>query len=93
MLKAALYCRTTVTTKAMRELNLQEYQRSEPLPLSVSERDTLRGVLCSVAIEPVAGTDAEYYLTPGATVGAVEVGDLSVFIHPKIDIPKLLSLA
>lgn len=77
----------------MRELNLQEYQRSDPLPLSVSERDALRGVLCSVTIEPAAGTDAEYYLTPGATVGAVEIDSLSVLIHPKIEIPKLLSLA
>ena len=93
MLKAALHCRTTVTTKAMRELNLQEYQQSGPLPLSVSERDALRGALCSVAIEPAAGTSAEYYLTPGATVGAVEVGELSVLIRPKISIPKLLSLA
>ena len=34
-----------------------------------------------------------YTLTPGSTVGAVEVGDLSVLIRPKIGIPQLVSLA
>ena len=32
-------------------------------------------------------------MTPGSTVGAVEFGDLSVLIEPKIGIPKLLSMA
>ena len=32
-------------------------------------------------------------LRPGSTVGAVEIGDLSVLIRPKIGIPQLLSLA
>lgn len=77
----------------MRELNLREYQRSGPLPLSVSERDALRQVVPSVAIEPAPGTEAHYYLTPGATVGAVNIGGLSALIQPKIGIPKLLSLA
>ena len=36
---------------------------------------------------------ANTVLTPGSTVGAVELGDLSVFIEPKIGIPQLLSMA
>ena len=36
---------------------------------------------------------AAYVLKPGSTVGAVEIGDLSVLIRPKIPIPQLLSLA
>ena len=77
----------------MRELNLQEYQQSEPYPLSVAERDDLQAVLPSLTIVPAAGEDAEYHLTPGSTVGAVEIDDLSVLIQPKIGIPQLLSLA
>ena len=42
---------------------------------------------------PAAGEDAAYHLTPSSTVGAVEIGDLSVLIRPKIGIPQLLSLA
>ena len=37
--------------------------------------------------------EGSYDLTPGSTVGAVEVGDLSVVIEPKIGISQLLSLA
>ena len=47
----------------------------------------------SLTIEPASGEDAAYHLTPGSTVGAVEIGDLSVLIQPKIGIPQLLSLA
>ena len=76
----------------MRQVDLQEYQRSEPLPLPVAERDALREHLPSLTIEPATGTEGEYTLTPGSTVGAVDVGGLSVLIEPKIGIPQLLSL-
>ena len=76
----------------MRQVDLQEYQRSEPLPLPVAERDALREHLPSLTIEPATGTEGEYTLTPGSTVGAVQVGGLSVSIKPKIGIPQLLSL-
>ena len=74
----------------MREINLQEYRRSEPIKLSVAERDALARV---VAIEPALGEDSTYILTPGSTIGAVEIGGLSVLIEPKIGIPQVLSLA
>ncbi|MCY3934096.1 MAG: hypothetical protein OXH70_20525, partial [Acidobacteria bacterium] len=74
----------------MREIDLREYDTSGPFPLSPAERDTLGKI---VAVTPVADTASEYTLTPGSTVGALEVGDLSVRIQPKIGIPQLLSLA
>lgn len=74
----------------MRQINLTEYVQSAPHPLSAAERDALRKLL---AIEPAEGAEAAYHLTPGSTVGAVEVGGLSVLIRPKIGIPQLLSLA
>ena len=78
----------------MGQIDLREYEKSEPLPLSVAERDGLREIL-SLAIEraDTASAEAEYHLTPGSTVGAVEIGDLSVLIRPKIGIRQLLSLA
>ena len=52
-----------------------------------------RMCLPSVSFEPVKGKGNTYRLRPGSTVGALEIGDLSVLITPKIGIPQLLSLA
>ena len=77
----------------MRRIDLQEHRPSGPHRLSVAERDALQETLPSLTIEPAMATEGEYYLKPGSTVGAVEVGELSVLIRPKIGIPQMLSLA
>ena len=77
----------------MRQLDLQEYVPSAPVQLSVTERDRLRDVLSSLTIEPAPGEDGAYRLTPGSTIGALEIGDLSVSILPKLDISRVLFLA
>ena len=77
----------------MREIDLQEYAESAPLCLSVDERDALARPDFGIAIAPVEGVADRYTLTPGSTVGAVEIGGLSVRITPKIGIRQLLSLA
>ena len=77
----------------MRQIDLREYESSEPLHLAVSERDELKGAMPSLTVEPAKGAEGRYHLTPGSVVGAVEIGDLSVLISPKISIPQLLSLA
>ncbi len=77
----------------MRQLDLREYEASEPYRLSIQERDELTDALPSLSIEPAVGERADYRLTPGSTVGALEFGGLSVLIEPKISIPQLLSLA
>ena len=87
----------------MREINLQEWQWSSPVSLSAGERDALLSLKAwdsangrqsrVVTIEPVAGTENRYHLRPRSTIGAVEIGDLSVLIKPKITINQVLSLA
>ena len=77
----------------MREINLQEYQQSGPFQLSAGERDLLMERGFDIDVEPAAGSNTEYHLRAGSTVGALQVGNLSVLIEPKIGIPKLLSLA
>lgn len=74
----------------MRELDLREYERSDAVGVRVPERDALRAFL---SIEPAPGTESMYYLTPGSTVGALEVGDLSVSIQPKLPVSRVLYLA
>ena len=80
--------------RAMRRIDLREYEESE-YKLSDAERDALLGEARSLdlSITPVAGEGKAYRLRPGSTVGAVEIGGLSVLIEPKIGIPQLLSLA
>ena len=78
----------------MRQFDLEEYEPSAPVRLSVAERDALRAIP-SLAVEraDIEDSRAAYILKPSSTVGAVEIGDLSVLIKPKIPIPQLLSLA
>ena len=77
----------------MRQIDLREYERSKPYKLSADEREALRDSELSLTIEDAENGDGWYTLRPGSTVGAVEFGDLSVLIRPKIGIPQLLSLA
>lgn len=77
----------------MKQINLQEYHDSKQALLTVSDRDLINDALPSVSIEPVKGKGNTYILRPGSTVGALEIGDMSVLIEPKIGIPQLLSLA
>jgi len=77
----------------MRRINLQEHTTSQvPLRLSSAQRRQLQEVVPSLTFDP-AEMEGMYLLRPGSVVGAVEVGDLSILIHPKIGIPQLLSLA
>ena len=60
------------------------------MALKSAQRDALAPW---VGITPARGTDAQYLLKPEAVVGTFELGDLSVFIRPKLDIPKLIFIA
>ena len=77
----------------MRQINLREFASAE-YTLSMAERDTLldHATRLSLTVTPISG-GGSHRLTAGATVGAVEMDDLSVLIEPKIPIPQLLSLA
>lgn len=74
----------------MRKLDLKEHERSGPEELSVEERDALSDFL---TVEPAIGEHSKYHLTPSSTVGALEVGDLSVSIQPKLPVARVLYLA
>ena len=77
----------------MRAIDLREHERSGPWPLSAAERDALRKVVRDLVVEPAEGREGEYHLKPGSWVGAVEIGDLSVSIRPKLEIARVLFLA
>ena len=87
----------------MRKLNLREWERKDDVALTLDERDALIALRAEdsesdqqarvIRVEPVAGTQDQYSLRPNSIIGAVEVGDLSVLIEPKIDIRQVLALA
>ena len=74
------------------DIDLREYQTSEPIALRPAQRDALASW---VGVAPALGGADEglYLLTPGSCVGALELGDLSVLIRPKLGIPKVIFLA
>ena len=78
----------------MRQIDLEEYQASQSIPLTVVERDALMELSgAGLNIELVKGEVDKYTLTPGSTVGNVHIGELDIRIRPKIGMPQLLSLA
>ena len=93
----------TQTTATMRQINLREWERSSNVQLTVAERDALIALRAEddqtdrqarvISVEPVVGAPDRYTLRPNSIIGAVEIGDLSVRIEPKIEISQVLSLA
>jgi 5-methylcytosine-specific restriction enzyme subunit McrC len=76
----------------MREITLREYETSGPVPLSVPQRDALAELIPSLLIEPCAGTNYHYRLTPGNVIGAVTWEDLAIIVRPKIPIDRVMFL-
>ncbi|MYB17847.1 MAG: hypothetical protein F4Y16_02475 [Holophagales bacterium] len=79
----------------MRTINLTEWESSRPISLSAGELAVLVGLRdeLKLTIEPAGGLEGEYILRPGSTVGALDLGGLSVAIHPKLPIGRVLYLA
>ena len=76
------------------KIELQEYVTSDHR-LTADQLDALLRVskTLHLSIEPVRGTKGNYSLTPGSTIGALEIDGVSVLINPKIEMSQLLSLA
>jgi len=76
----------------MRALTLSEYQTTPAVELSLQQLRDLRAVAPSVAVTPTLDHDGYYDLTPGAQIGAINLGELSIVIRPKLPIDRLLFL-
>ena len=76
-----------------RRIDLKEYETSRAFKLTLAERRSLKEVIPSIGMIPSDGAEDEFHLNPGSMVGAVEIGELSVLIRPKIPIQQLLSMA
>ena len=76
-----------------REINLNEYTESGPIRLSHEELVTVHNSELAIQVRPDPEEEGKYRLRPTSIVGAIEVGDLSILIRPKIEIPQLLAIA
>lgn len=74
----------------MRQLTLREYRTEPSVRLTAKQRDLLLQVAPSVGISPSAGAEGRYDLTPGSSVGAIELPELEVIIQPKLPIDRVL---
>lgn len=75
-----------------RTIVLTEYARSDPVALSVSQRDVLGKLVKGLAITPAAGSTDTYTLTSSSTVGVARVGDLTLELRPKVGVAPVLFL-
>jgi 5-methylcytosine-specific restriction enzyme subunit McrC len=71
---------------------VREYQDSEPIRLSVAERDALEQVAPALSVRAVPGSENLYTLNPGNMVGAIQLNDLRFELRPKLAIGRLLFL-
>lgn len=78
----------------MKEINLTEHEPSE-WPLSEEQVATLsdKALRKALGIDITPEGNGVYTLRPGSTVGALEIGDLSLHIRPKVCIRRLLYMA
>lgn len=71
----------------------QEWKTTESVPLTVGERDALSTLVPSLRISPSRHSSDRYDLTPGSTVGTIQVGEVTIEIEPKIGPAKVIALA
>lgn len=76
----------------MRHLALREYQTTPAVPLSQPELGILVAAVPSIGIRPNVGQPGCYDLTPGSTVGVVQIDGLAIEIRPKLPIERVLFL-
>jgi 5-methylcytosine-specific restriction enzyme subunit McrC len=76
----------------MRPVVLTEYVPSEPMRLSVAQRDALRQLVTGLTITPAPASTDAYTLTSSSTVGVARVGELTLELRPKIGVAAVLFL-
>src|SRR5687768_9429480 len=75
------------------QLQLAEYETTVGVSLTSDQRDQLRRLALSVAIQPSIGAEASYDLTPGSSVGIIHLADgLEILIRPKLSVERVLFL-
>lgn len=73
-------------------LSLAEHQTTPGVKLSPGEPEELRRAVRSLVVVPSIIRPGTWDLTPGSTVGIVQLGGRTVVIRPKLDLDRVLFL-
>ena len=76
----------------VRQLLLREYETARGVYLGPDECDSIRALIPDLVLAPSVGQPGHYDMTPGSTVGVIDLSSLAVSIRPKIAIERLLFL-
>jgi 5-methylcytosine-specific restriction enzyme subunit McrC len=68
---------------------LREHEDSDPVDLSIDERDALQQLVPRMVITPVVAHDELFVLNPKGTVGAIQLGERRFELRSKIAIRRL----
>lgn len=71
-------------------LDLKEYETAPAIRLTASQRDLL--LRHPLTVRPTAGETNCYDITPSSEIGSIELPGLSVRIHPKLPIDRVMFL-
>lgn len=75
----------------MTTLSFREWSTTTNVALTTAQRDALR-ITFGATVQPSLGSHEHYDITPGNTIGALQVGDLTLLVEPKIPISRVLFL-
>jgi len=79
-------------TDDVREIELQEWEDSDPVQLDSGERDRIKQALKNPMIQPVSDKDNEYKINPRNNVGILRLDNLILNIKPKIPFERVIFL-
>ena len=68
------------------------YETRGAVALTIDQRDRLRTLAPSIMMTPTVGSNEAYDLTPGSSIGVVNLGDLELVISPRLAIERVLFL-
>jgi len=76
----------------MPPLILREYEKTQDIYLTLTQREQLQALTNTITVVPSVGSTDRYDLTPASTIGALHLDGLDVLITPKLSVDRVMFL-
>lgn len=76
----------------MPPLILREYEKTQGVYLTLTQREQLQALTNTITVVPTAGSTDRWDLTPASTIGALHLDGLDVLIVPKLSVDRVMFL-